>query len=36
MIEKNILEFIEDLIDEGYTEEDAYLMADDLYDIYDC
>ena len=35
MIEKNILEFIEELMDQGFSEEEAHLFADDLYDLYD-
>lgn len=35
MIEKNILDFIEELMDQGYSEDEAYLMADDIYDLYD-
>lgn len=31
----NILEYIEDLMDQGYTEEEAGLMADCAFNLYD-
>ncbi len=31
----NILEYIETLMDEGYTEEEAYLFADEAFNLYE-
>lgn len=30
----NILEIIDDLMDRGYSEEEAYLFADDMFGYY--
>ena len=31
----NILEYIDILMQEGYTEEEAYLFADEAFNLYE-